>query len=108
MDSAISRPEFNEFSKRVDEENHRQNRRIDLLEENVRRIDTMTTSIKEMSVIMKNMLSELEKQSERIEKLEKEPLETNKQVKNAIITAIVGAIVGAVVTFISMIMRGLL
>lgn len=101
MDSAIARPEFNEFSKRVDEENHRQNRRIDLLEENVRRIDTMTTSIKEMSVIMKNMLSELEKQSERIEKLEKEPIETNKLIKNEIIKTIVSAVIGGLITAIA-------
>lgn len=101
MENTILRPEFNEFSKRVDEENHRQNRRIDLLEENVRRIDTMTTSIKEMSVIMKNMLSELEKQSERIEKLEKEPIETNKLIKNEIIKTIVGAAIGGLITAIA-------
>lgn len=104
MDNIISRQEHEEFARRIDAENSRQNKRIGLLEESVRRIDTMTTSIKEMSVIMKNMLSELEKQSVRIEKLEKEPIETNKQVKNAIITAVISAVVGAAVTAILMIM----
>lgn len=104
MDNMISRQEHDEFARRIDAENSRQNKRIDLLEESVRRIDTMTTSIKEMSVIMKNMLTELEKQSARIEKLEKEPIETNKQVKNAIITAVISAVVGAAVTAILMIM----
>ena len=47
---------------------------------------------------------EQKKQGERLEKLEQEPLETGKQIKQAIIQTIVGTVVGAVVTAIIMIL----
>ncbi|MCI8293618.1 MAG: coiled-coil domain-containing protein 22 [Hespellia sp.] len=104
MENFITRQEHDEFSKRQDAENDRQNRRIQLLENNVRQINELTVSVKEMAVNMSNMLKELEKQGERLEALEKEPAETTKQIKQAIITAIVGTIVGAVVTAVIMIL----
>lgn len=104
MENFITRQEHDEFSKRQDAENDRQNRRIQLLENNVRQINELTVSVKEMAVNMGNMLKELEKQGERLEALEKEPAETTKQIKQAIITAIVGTIVGAVVTAVIMIL----
>lgn len=100
MDDFISRQEHEEFTRRMDAENERQNRRIALLEDNVRQINDLTVSVKEMAVNMGNMLKELEKQGKRLEALEKEPTETNKQIRQAIITAVVGTIVGAVVTAI--------
>lgn len=104
MENFITGQEHDEFSKRQDAENDRQNRRIQLLENNVRQINELTVSVKEMAVNMSNMLKELEKQGERLEALEKEPAETTKQIKQAIITAIVGTIVGAVVTAVIMIL----
>ena len=103
-DEYITRQEHLEFAKRQDAENERQNRRIQLLEDNVRQINELTVSVKEMAVNMGNMLKELEKQGERLEALEKEPAETTKQIKQAIITAIIGTVVGAVVTAIIMIL----
>lgn len=104
MDNYITRQEHEEFAKRQDSENERQNRRIQLLEDNVRQINELTVSVKEMAVNMSNMLKELEKQGDRLEALEKEPAETTKQIKQAIITAIVGTVVGAVVTALIMIL----
>lgn len=104
MDNYITRQEHDEFARRQDAENERQNRRISLLEDNVRQINELTVSVKEMAVNMSNMLKELEKQGDRLEALEKEPAETTKQIKLAIITAIVGTVVGAVVTAIIMIL----
>lgn len=46
---------------------------------------------------MENMLEEQKKQGERLEKLEKEPVETGKQIKNAVITAVVSTVVGALI-----------
>ncbi len=102
--SYITRQEHEEFARRQDAENERQNRRIQLLEDNVRQINELTVSVKEMAVNMGNMLKELEKQGERLEALEKEPGETTKQIKQTIITAIISTVVGAVVTAIIMIL----
>ena len=46
---------------------------------------------------MENMLEEQKKQGERLEKLEKEPAETGKQIKNAVINSVVSTIIGAVI-----------
>lgn len=102
--SYITRNEHEEFARRQDAENERQNRRIQLLEDNVRQINELTVTVKEMAVNTGNMLKELEKQGERLEALEKEPGETTKQIKQTIITAIISTVVGAVVTAIIMIL----
>lgn len=98
----ITREFHEEFARRIDAENERQNRRLALLEETVRQINDLTVSVKEMAVNMGNMLEEQKKQGERLEKLEREPAETSKQIKQAIITTIVGTAVGAAVTAILM------
>ncbi len=100
MDNMVTRQEHEEFARRIDAENERQNRRIALLEENGQHINAMTVSIEKMAVNMENMIAEQKKQGERLEELEKVPAETNRQVKAAIITALTGGVIGAAVTAI--------
>ena len=95
--SYISRLEHEEFARRQDDENSRQNKRITTLEENVRQIGDLTISVKEMAVNMGNMLEEQKRQGEGLEKLEMEPAESQKQIKMAIVTAVISTIVGALV-----------
>lgn len=96
--SYISRQEHEEFARRIDAEDGRQNRRISLLEETTRQMNDLTVSVKEMAVNMANMLEELKKQGERVDKLESEPAEAHKQIKMAVITALISAVVGSAVT----------
>lgn len=107
MENNLTRQEHNEFhgefARRIDAENERQNRRISLLEESVQQINALVVSVEKMAINMGNMLEEQKKQGERLEALEKEPAETQKQIRQAIITAIVGTVVGAVVTAVLMI-----
>lgn len=100
MEDAITRKEHEEFAKRIDAENERQNRRIALLEENGQHINAMTVSIEKMAINMENMIAEQKKQGERLKELEKIPVETNRQVKSAVITALTGGVIGAVITAI--------
>ncbi|MCM1327269.1 MAG: hypothetical protein NC094_12095 [Bacteroidales bacterium] len=100
MEEYITRAVHEEFAKRQDAENERQNRRIQLLEENVRRINDLTVSVREMAVNMGNMLEEQKKQGERLEKLEKEPSDSYKQIKTVIVTAVISTVVGAVISAI--------
>lgn len=94
--SYITRDVHEEFARRIDAENGRQNRRLQLLEETVRQINDLTVSVREMAVSMKSMLEEQRAQGERLETLEKEPAEDHRQIKMAIITAAISAVVGAV------------
>lgn len=102
MENSITRSEHNElhgeFARRIDAENARQNRRLDLLEKNINHINDLTISMEKMSVNMGSMLEELKKQGERLDALENKPVETYSQIKQAIITTTVGIIVGGIVT----------
>jgi tetrahydromethanopterin S-methyltransferase subunit B len=102
MDDAISRAEHEEFRKRIEEENHRQNRRIDLLEENVRQFGALTTSVEKLASNMESMVKEQEKQGKRLEVLEGRDGEMWRKVVGYIVTAVIGIIIGFVFTQLGM------
>lgn len=83
-----------EFEKRMEEENRRQNERLRLLEENVRQISELTASVKELAVSMKNMLTEQEKQGNRLEVLESRDGEMWRKVVGYLLTAVISLVVG--------------
>lgn len=100
----ITRNEHEEFARRQDAENERQNRRIALLEESVKQMNALTVSVEKMAVNMENMLNAIERQgnlienqNDRLDKIEKEPAETHKSIKNSIITSIISTVVGIVI-----------
>ena len=72
--------------------------RVKELEVESKVIQELAISINKMAVSMENMLEEQKRQGARLEALEKVPVETNRQVKAAIITALVGGVVGSFVT----------
>lgn len=100
----ILRQEYSEFSKRIDDENHRQNRRIEVLEENVKEIHSLTVSMERMAVNMENMLAAIErqgtlieKQNSRIDRMEQEPAGRWKGIKSKAIDTAVAVIITALV-----------
>lgn len=102
MEDYISRQEHNEFCKRMEEEDHRQNRRIDLLEENVLEIGQLTTTVAKLAMNMESVLDIQRQQDKRIETLESRDGEKWRQVTGYIITAVVGIIIGYVFKQIGM------
>lgn len=98
----ISRAEHDEFARRQDEENKRQNKRIDALEETVREIGSLTTSVAKLAASMESMLREQEKQGERLEVLEGRDGEMWRRVTGYIITAVIGIVIGFIFTRIGM------
>jgi len=77
MDTPITRAEHEEFRRAMETENQRladedkrQNRRIDLVEENIRQIGALTTSVEKLAANMESMVKELEKQGKRLDVLE--------------------------------------
>ena len=81
----------NEFARRIDEENNRQNHRIENLESTVHQISELTSTVKELAVNMGNMVKEQEKQGKRLEVLEGRDGEKWRTVISHIITLLVGA-----------------
>ena len=70
MENCIARAEHEEFAKRIDAENTRQNRRIEALEQSV---DRFASSVERLATNMEGMLKEQERHGERLDKLEGKP-----------------------------------
>lgn len=102
VDTPITRAEHEEFRRRIEEENKRQDRRIELLEENVREMSSLTTSVEKLATSMESMVKEQEKQGKRLEVLEGRDGEMWRKVVGYVVTAVVGIILGFVFTQIGM------
>ncbi len=102
MDQPITRAEHEEFRRRLEEENKRQDKRIDLLEENVRQVSSLTVSVAKMAQSLEQMVTEQERQGERLEILERRDGEMWRKVMGYMITAVVGIIVGFIFNQIGM------
>lgn len=94
----ISRYEHDEFAHRMDEENSRQNHRLEVLEMNVKNITDLTVSVKEMAVQLKHMVIEQEKQGQRLEKIEASDGIMWRTVSTHAITAFVGGAIAFIVS----------
>ena len=106
MDTPITRAEHDEFverikesHKRLEDEDRRQNHRIDELEGTVRQISSLATSTEKLAV---NMLKVQEQQGERLERLESRDGEMWRKVTGYAITAVISIVVGFVFAQIGM------
>lgn len=96
METPITRAEHEEFRRRIEEENKRQDRRLELLEHTVQQISDLTTSVEKLAISMEGMLREQEKQGTRLETLEDRDGAMWRKVVGYAVTAVVGIIVGYV------------
>jgi TolA-binding protein len=96
MDEYVSRVEYDERQKRIDDENRRQNHRIDKLETMAEQLADMAASIKVMAVSMQGMQAEQKEQGERLKKIEEEPADK----WNALIKTVITVIATAFVTYL--------
>ena len=94
MDTPITRAEHEEFSRRIEDWERRQDKRLELLEENVREIGALTTSVEKLAQSVESMVKEQEKQGRRLGELEGRDGEMWRKVVGYIITAAVGILVG--------------
>lgn len=94
MENPITREEHEEFRRRLEEENKRQDTRIGILEDSVRQIGALATSVEKLALSMQSMLKEQEKQGNRLEMLEGRDGEKWRKVMSYIATAIVGVVLG--------------
>ena len=96
MDTPITRAEHEEFRRRLEEENRRQDKRIELLEENTKRIETLNGAIGKLAANMEGMLKEQLRQGQRLELLESRDGELWRKEGSYAVTAIVGIVIGFV------------
>ena len=97
----ISRHEHEEFrrsmeaeNQRLEDENIRQNHRLSTLEETVKQVAAISTSVEKLALNMENMLKEQVNQGKRLETLESRDGEMWRKVVGYVVTAVVGIVVG--------------
>lgn len=95
MDSTpITRVEHEEFCKRVEAEDHRQNERLEILEEQTKQLIDLVLSVRELAQSVKQ-LAEIQKvQGEKLDELESRDGEMWRRVSSYVITSIIGLVVG--------------
>ena len=102
MDTPITRAEHEEFRRRLEEENKRQDKRIELLEQNTTRLETLNTSIEKLAVNMESMCKEQVQQGKRLEVLEGRDGEKWRKAAGYVVTTIISIVIGFVFAQIGM------
>jgi len=90
MDDFVTRAVHEEFAKRIDEENDRQNHRLTVLETGQAQINELVSSVKVLAVNMETMSNELQKQGAKLNEIESRPAKRWETVIACIITGIIG------------------
>lgn len=98
----MSRSEHDQIVKRIDEHDNRQDKRLQILETDVKNLEKLSASIQDLATNMKYMLEEQINQGKRIEDLEKQDGEMYRKVVGYIITSVVGIVIGAIFNQIGM------
>ena len=96
MDEFVSRVEYDERMKRIEDEDRRQNHRIDKLETITDQIADMAASIKAMVVTMQAMQKEQEEQGKRLSEIERKPADN----WDKLVYTIIAMVATAAVTYI--------
>lgn len=98
MDGPISRAEHEEFAKRIDAQEKRQDKRLEMLENTVREIGDLTLSVQRLAQSLESMVEEQERQGRRLQALEDRDGEKWRKLMGYIATALTS---GAVTLLLS-------
>lgn len=85
-----------EFAKRMEDENHRQNKRIEECEQRIRTVGEIVRSLDRLTVSVEQMAIEVQKQGERLENIEKEPADMWKKATWEVIKYVIAIVLGVV------------
>lgn len=102
MGDQIEREEHEEFKRRLEDWNKRQDERLKLAESSIKRLEAMNSSIEKLAINMECMLKEQVEQGKRLEILESRDGEMWRKVVSHAITVIVGILLGFVFKQIGM------
>lgn len=95
MDSTpITRAEHEEFCKRMEAEDHRQNKRLEILEEQTKQFTDLVLSVRELAQSVKQLAEVQKMQGEKLDELESRDGEMWRKVSGYVITNIIGLVMG--------------
>lgn len=98
MEDFVTRVEHTEFSKRIEQENERQNHRIANLESAINQLSELVSSVKVLAVNVENIAEQIKSQGERLKEIEGKPARKWELIVSSLITGIVGAVITYAVT----------
>lgn len=93
--SEISRPEYDATIQRLEDEDRRQNKRLDMLEASLNKLNDLTVTVGKMAVSLETMTKQLERQAMQLTEIEKTPGSR----WNTLVGALIGALVAAAVAY---------
>ncbi len=94
MEATVTRAEYEEHNKRMEDEHTRQNHRISALEKAVEQNNKLLVSVEKLAISMENMQKELTENGERLEVLENRDGEMWRKAIGYVVTSIIGIAVG--------------
>lgn len=98
----IDRAEHEEFKRRMEDEHKRINHRLADLEETVRQIGELTTSVHSLAQSVEQLVKSQNRQESRLEELENRDGDTWRKVKWYLLTLAIGAVFGLLVAQIGL------
>lgn len=90
----VTENEFNLATKRIDEENKRQNERLQILETNYAIVNQLSIHMERLASNMEAMAKELARQGTKLNDLEMKPSKRWDLIVTSIITGLAGAFIG--------------
>ena len=93
MDDFLLRREHIEFAKRMEEEHTRMGHRLEMLEENYKQLNELTTSVKLQTMTLDNISKKVDKQGEQIDKIVNAPAEKWNTASKTVLTTAVSKVV---------------
>lgn len=94
MEEYVAKAVHDEFVKRMEDENKRQNARLLSLETAVKEISQLTVSVEKIAISLENMVNEQKAQGERLNKIEQRPVDRWDTLVKCLITGVVTIILG--------------
>lgn len=93
-DEFITKELHDKDVERIEDEQNRQNHRIDKLEDAVKQINDLVAAVKVMASNLEAMNRELGRQGDRLDKIEERPTKRWDAVVSGIIAGVVGILIG--------------
>lgn len=85
-----------EFARRIEDENTRQNHRISTLEESVKDISKISINVERLAANIEAMTNEIKRQGDRLTAIEEKPAKRWDTVVSGIISGVIGILIGLI------------
>lgn len=98
MEDFVTKAVHDEFARRIEAEDDRQNKRIELIEEKQAQIAELVASVKVLAANVESIAKEINEQGLRLKEIEGRPAKRWETVVSCIITGLIGAVLSYILT----------